>query len=213
MASAISAAAAVASGGSQPHQALPPAHNAASLGDIAELRRLYSDNRYRPAKSDPTTGETPMHAAVRAQKLEALKFLLENHYIDPQARAKNGETAAHIAACEGWLEGLQALCSYDKRRRVLIVTDQDLQGLTPLHIAIISCKEQLVEWILDNFTSEQLKLTERGSLAVHFAAASGRGCHKLSRPTEYKQPTNLQPRNTNDAPFSSIFWREGILNL
>ena len=158
----------------QETQPLPPAHSAASQGDVAELKRLYSDNRYRPAKSDPATGETPMHSAVRAKKLVALKFLLENNYIDPQARAKNGETAAHIACCEGWLEGLQALCNHDKRRRTLIITDQDLQGLTPLHISIISCRESLVEWILENFTGDQLKVMEQGSLAVHFAAASGR---------------------------------------
>ena len=150
-----------------------PAHQAAQAGDVEELQRLYSTGRRPPP--DEETGETPLHAAARSCQLESLQWLLEHSPVDPQTRAKNGETAAHLTAFEGWLDGLRALCDYDERRRVLMVTDQDLQGLTPLHVAIIRCHAEYVQWILDNFSAERLHLNDRGSLAVHFAAASGNG--------------------------------------
>eukprot|EP00117_Sycon_ciliatum_P043707 scpid11649/ scgid31614/ Espin; Autosomal recessive deafness type 36 protein; Ectoplasmic specialization protein len=152
--------------------------NAASRGDVTELQRMFKAGgplHKRPsAGSDPETGETPLHAAARARRLDALKWLLAESGIDPQTRAKNGETAAHLAAFEGWLQGFEVIVEHDPQRRTLMVTDKDLQGLNPLHVAIIRGNEKIVQWIVENFSAERLRLSEKGSLAVHYAAAAGR---------------------------------------
>lgn len=151
--------------------------SAAGRGDVKALERLYGAGGQlygNPgAAIDQDTGETPLHAATRGKRLEALKWLLLGSGLDLQVRAKNGETAAHLAAFEGWLEGLEALVEFDETRRTDVITAKDLQGLNPLHVAIIRGKEEAVAWICDNFSADSLRLNEKGSLAVHYAAGAG----------------------------------------
>ena len=160
-----------------------PACSAAGRGDLGELQRLYSPGgelqRNPVAAIDPTTGETPLHAAARGKHLEVLDWLLAYSGFDLQARAKNGESAAHLAAFEGWLEGIQALVDFDADRRVSVITDRDLQGLSVLDVAIIRGKGAVVAWICDEFSADSLRLNEKGSLAVHYAAGAGKN-HILS---------------------------------
>jgi len=90
----------------EPPVELLPTHIAAVKNDIKKLAKLVEEGA--PLK-DPSTKETPLHAAAKMGSLQALKWLLKNKTVDLAAKSSTGYTAAHMAAVYGHFECLKVI--------------------------------------------------------------------------------------------------------
>ena len=123
---------------------------------------------------DEKTGETPFHAAARTGSINAIQWMLENcPNLSPRDKAHNGHTPAHVAAVYGHMEALKAILEYNKSKKGLIAAEQDKNGLTILHLAVLQGDDQMVKYILKQCPHLGFCSNEHGQYPVHFAAASG----------------------------------------
>jgi ankyrin repeat protein len=149
-----------------------PTHIAAQQNDVSLLAEYVQDGQ---ELIDEETGENPFHSAARGGSIEAIKWLLENRPSDisPRHKANNGHTPAHAAAVYNHMEALKMILEHDKVKGGLMAADQDENGLTILHLAVLQGDEHMVKYILKNYPHLAFCANESGDLPVHFAAASG----------------------------------------
>ncbi len=84
---------------------LLPAHLAAVRNDVQKLSTLVKEGAQL---KDPTSKETPFHAAAKTGSAETLKWMLQNKdELLSVKSAAGGYTAAHQAAVYGHLECLK----------------------------------------------------------------------------------------------------------
>ena len=83
---------------------LLPTHLAAAKNDIDKLSALVAE---KAPLEDPSTKETPLHAAAKMGSAGALKWLLRNKTVKIDAKSSVGYTAAHFAAVYGHFEALK----------------------------------------------------------------------------------------------------------
>ncbi len=94
----------------EPPVELLPSHKAAAKNDIETLSKLILE---KAPLVDPSTKETPLHAAAKTGSTEALKWLVKNRVVDLDSRSTTGYTPAHLAAVYGHLDSLKVVtCSY-----------------------------------------------------------------------------------------------------
>lgn len=77
-------------------------------GDKDEVRALLDDPDTDVNVTD-STGETPLHKACCAGKLQIIKLLLQQDDIDINKRNNNGQTPLHIVSKVGNIEAAQLL--------------------------------------------------------------------------------------------------------
>jgi hypothetical protein len=90
-----------------------PFFDAASTGDLGKLRKLFK--KLKSADVLSPEKETPLIYAVRARKVEAVGFLLENK-ADPNARSLTGRTALMLAVMYGDAEIVRLLLKHGADR-------------------------------------------------------------------------------------------------
>lgn len=90
----------------EPPVELLPSHKAAVKDDIEKLSALVEE---KAPLEDPTTKETPLHAAAKVGSLKVVKWLLKNKVVDMECKSSVGYTAAHLAAVYGHFECLKVL--------------------------------------------------------------------------------------------------------
>ncbi len=88
----------------EPPVELLPTHLAAVKNDIEKLSLLVGE---RAPLEDPSTKETPLHAAAKMGSAEALKWLMRNKTVQLDAKSGVGYTAAHFAAVYGHFDCLK----------------------------------------------------------------------------------------------------------
>lgn len=93
--------------------------NAAAEGDLGKLRKLFK--KLKSADVLSPEKETPLVYAVRARKIEAVRFLLENG-ADANARSVTGRTTLMLAAMNGDAEIIRLLLKHGADRKL---TDND----------------------------------------------------------------------------------------
>lgn len=91
---------------------LLPTHLAAVKNDIEKLSTLVAE---RAPLEDPTTKETPLHAAAKTGSAEALKWLMRNKAVQMDTKSNGGYTAAHFAAVYGHFDCLKVSYKYIDR--------------------------------------------------------------------------------------------------
>ncbi|KAJ5613313.1 ankyrin repeat-containing domain protein, partial [Penicillium lagena] len=108
---------------------LAPIHEAVLQGHEEMLRFLISHNASMDALAFKTN-MAPLHYAVQGRRQNLVHMLLKNR-ADPDMRMVEGITPLHIAAADGWIEGIKELLEY---KATIEVQDTFLQE-TPLHKA------------------------------------------------------------------------------
>jgi ankyrin repeat protein len=88
----------------EPPVELLPSHIAAVKNDIEKLANLLQEEA---PTIDPSTKETPLHAAAKTGSIEALKWLIKNKTVALTAKSSSGYTPAHLAAVYGHLDCLK----------------------------------------------------------------------------------------------------------
>lgn len=79
-------------------------HIAAASNNVEKLSDLVEKGEQLV---DPTTKETPLHAAARAGANDTLEYALNTKLVSPTAMSANGYTAAHFTALYGQLGTLK----------------------------------------------------------------------------------------------------------
>lgn len=126
-----------------------PLHVAAEEGNTEVMNYLIT---HPSIKIDPTVQDidldTPFHAAARAGKLEAMKFLNKIHggrhgSLDSHT-GYNDATAVHLSAMNGHYEVVQYLINSG----VVDINAQDMDGRTALHCACADGAEEVVKLLV-----------------------------------------------------------------
>ena len=88
----------------EPPVELLPTHKAAVKNDTEKLAALLQENA---PTIDPSTKETPLHAAAKTGSVEALKWMIKSKSVEMDAKSTTGYTPAHLAAVYGHLDCLK----------------------------------------------------------------------------------------------------------
>ena len=153
------------------HDPTLPTHVAALQNRVQDLEQLLKQGE---ELVDESTGESPFHAAARGGSIDVIRWLLQNvTAVTPRDKAINGHTPAHVAAVYGHMGALRAILEYNKKQGGLIAADQDRNGLTILHLAVLQGDDEMLRYILNNYPHLSFTSNENGDLPVHFAAAQG----------------------------------------
>ncbi|MCW5554392.1 MAG: ankyrin repeat domain-containing protein [Verrucomicrobiae bacterium] len=155
---------------------------ATGFGDLDETRRLASANPNLAGARD-YLGETPLHWAVRTDRLSLTSFWLEAGAL---AGATNsaGQTPLHIAAGIGFSKQVECLLAANAP------TDaRDTNNWTPLDSAMQAKQTETIRLLLGSTKGPP---PDRGvAMTIHEAAASG----NIVALTEFATSENLEMRN------------------
>ncbi|CAI8003671.1 Espin [Geodia barretti] len=100
-----------------------PAHKAALDGNVEALREIYAAFTEDGVPSRDVNGATPLHLAVRGNRMEAVKWLLRFTDLSPTISAKHGESPCHVAAALGNTECLKAMLATDAKEDICVASD------------------------------------------------------------------------------------------
>jgi ankyrin repeat protein len=119
-------------------------HDAASRGDVARVQQLL---QREPALVYRTVvhGMTPLHVAARMDRPKVVAVLLENR-ANINARDKDGWTPLHWAALHGHVDVAALLLSKSDVMGV-DVNAADIEGRTPLRLAMQGKREAMIEFL------------------------------------------------------------------
>ena len=105
------------------------------------------------------SGNTPLHLSCLNGKEDIICYLVEEKRCDLNIANNNGEFALHIA-CQKSLGIVKHLSKSD-------INCQDINGNTPLHIAALNSKYELVVYLLKDRTCRADIRNNLGDLALH----------------------------------------------
>lgn len=146
-----------------------PVHYAAEKG-LIEILELYIGWARASPNGKCSTGETPLHLAIRSGHVDAVRILLEagadanestaDEYMGPEAEY---DYPLHIACRKGRVDIAKALLEHDADVNV-----QDWYGATPLYRAVRSGNEELVQLLLTAGADKEIS-THDGTTPLEFA--------------------------------------------
>ncbi|XP_062603788.1 ankyrin-3-like [Saccostrea cucullata] len=142
------------------------AHCAAVGGDIRILQLLA--NKSFPVTAITKTKYTILHIACLHAKYQLCQYILSQYSNILEVVDTNGWNAAHCAAQGGHVRILQLLVDNG-----LSVSETTKHNLTVLHIACLSAKYEMCEYILSQYPSLLNIIDKTGRNAAHFAAQGG----------------------------------------
>ena len=140
---------------------------AAKTGDLPSLRYHISQG-IKPMTTNKS-GQTFLHVAAQAGKVQILQYLLSLPKVLIDAKADWGRTPLHYAAESGQLEAVKFIVE-QKSGSVGVVSDD---GRTPLHDACGEGQLSVVDFLLKCKDIDVNKEDENGYTALHYAAESG----------------------------------------
>lgn len=144
-----------------------PIHHYAKQGNIEMLRVVIELGN--KIDSLNKAGETPLHVAVRAQKVQAIDFLLEQEGVNIESKTSKNMTPLQVAAIEGYSDMAQFLldkgAKVDAHSAAMLGRIEDLKnlgqenpthlltidralGCAPLHSAIFTQQPESVEYLV-----------------------------------------------------------------
>ncbi|XP_025797245.1 ankyrin repeat-containing protein At5g02620-like [Panicum hallii] len=154
----------------------PALYKAATLGEVASLRKLVDPEDPSALSSTTPQLNTALHlAALHGHAAFAGEVLVRNEEL-LVARNDDGDTPLHLAAKAGKLEAAEllvgrALAWPQDRKSPLIMTNK--AGNTALHEAVRNRRSAVAEALLDADPSHGHDLNERMESPLHMAAREG----------------------------------------
>jgi ankyrin repeat protein len=114
--------------------------------------------------------ETTLHFVARSESSELVSTLIDTG-VDPMARTKSGNTAAHIAAMQDNVAFIQEL---SKSVPELDFAAGDKAGESPLHSAARAGSLRTLQFLLDHYPDLATQKDNGLNTPAHLAAISGR---------------------------------------
>ncbi|XP_076285725.1 uncharacterized protein LOC143211701 isoform X2 [Lasioglossum baleicum] len=133
-----------------------------NIGDVKELI-----NHGVSIDANNNKGQTPLHYAAKSDKLEVVKYLIEEKGANVNVKDNDGQTPLHSAANSDKLEVVKYLI--EEKGANVNVKDND--GQTPLHSAAKSDKLEVVKYLVDKGANVNVKDND-GQTPLHSAAKS-----------------------------------------
>lgn len=143
-------------------------HIAAANGRLNVLKTLLARGQSIDAhdSEDKDYWETPLRAAIRANQLETVKFLIQNN-ADLSKVPKDGNTCLHLAVYTNNLQMIKLLMQHKLDLNAL----NDLNE-TPLMVALKNSKVELANYLL-SLGADCGRVNKSGSNLLHLAAEKG----------------------------------------
>jgi ankyrin repeat protein len=134
--------------------------------EIRRIRAMIKDSPDLINARDASTGETPLHRAIKQSHVNVIEFLLSNGAAI-EARDNRGDTALHAAAETGHKAVVESLLHKKADARA---TNRD--GWTPLHFAAQKGFRAIAELLIESGADINAK-DARGATPLHLAVANG----------------------------------------
>ncbi|XP_076299445.1 uncharacterized protein LOC143218247 [Lasioglossum baleicum] len=115
-------------------------------------------------------GQTPLHYAAKSDKLEVVKYLIEEKGANINVKDNDGQTPLHYAADHGKLEVVKYLI--EEKGANINVKDND--GQTPLHYAADHGKLEVVKYLIEEKGANINVKDNDGQTLLHSAAKTCR---------------------------------------
>ena len=134
-----------------------PLHLACSWS--LELVKLVSNCNIN---SQTVTGNTPLHIACKENKMDIVKYLIETKKCDVNIQNLKGELPLHIACTISNLKMAMLACNCNMNA---VTTAGD----TSLHLALSSCHENVVKFLISKGQCDLTLQNDDGKLPFHIA--------------------------------------------
>lgn len=136
----------------------------ASLGDLKGVRSAIE--RGADTLVTDTPRWTALHHASRWNRIEIVRYLIEEHSLDPKARNQFGQNSLHFAVWAGSLE----LTKYFIEEQGIPANIEDFFGATPLHMCSWSASVEIARYLLEEKGAKVNYLDENKRSALHWAS-------------------------------------------
>ncbi|USN50942.1 MAG: ankyrin repeat domain-containing protein [Myxococcales bacterium] len=143
-----------------------PLHLAASAGQIEVIEALIKSRAEVDEQDDQ--GNTALHLAIVRKEKDAVIALLEGGANPNIKENSNSFTPLHLAANTGQIEVIEALIKSEAE-----VDEQDDQGNTALHLAIVRKEKDAVIALLEGGANPNIKENSNSFTPLHLAANTG----------------------------------------
>lgn len=143
---------------------------AASVGDVLTMSKMVNEGVHVNVSFQESG--TPLHAAVRSERVDVIEYLLVECGANPKLSDGQGRTAIHEAARVGNLDALKLMVKVPGMKRVVTSRDTN-QRCTPLHLACDGGHLDVVRY-LTKTNGGINKRDSKGRTALHYAAKEGR---------------------------------------
>lgn len=154
-------------------------------------------------EQDPSTGDTAMHYAVKARKIQIIDHLLQKKYLDINVRNNLGETPLLFAARQMDLEMFQYLLGLGAT-----ISDQNKSGQTALMYAIKNGDAKLFDYILINGQTNFTEKDNNGSTALLYAVRY----HKCNMIESLLDLTSLSLQDTENDGNNALHLAKGCFS-
>lgn len=155
---------------------------ATGFGDWEMTRRILTADPHAINERD-FTGATPLHWAVKTDRLSFTSFWLDAG-ASPDAADLTGQTPLHLAAAQGLVAPVQRL-----RAAQASTSARDQNGQTPLDVAAQAGQTETIRLLLAH--AQEPPLNRAASETIHEAVASG----NIVALAAFATPKNLEARN------------------
>ncbi|WP_243017997.1 MULTISPECIES: ankyrin repeat domain-containing protein [Candidatus Cardinium] len=119
--------------------------------------------------SDPDTGNTPLHMAIRKGYKDLAVLLMQQPKIPLNEKNNRGDTPLHIAICRGYKDLAVLLLQQPK----ILLNEKNNRGNTPLHIAICRGYKDLAVLLMQQPNILLNEKNNRDNTPLHMAIRRG----------------------------------------
>ncbi|XP_076300828.1 uncharacterized protein LOC143219007 isoform X2 [Lasioglossum baleicum] len=136
--------------------------------NIGDVKELINHGVSIDAKNND--GQTPLHYAAKSDKLEVVKYLIEEKGANVNVKDNDGQTPLHSAAKSDKLEVVKYLIE----EKGANVNAKDNHGQTPLHSAAKSDKLEVIKYLIEEKGANVNVKDDDGRTLLHSAAKTCR---------------------------------------
>ena len=168
-------------------------HIACKKGNISLVRTLIQHQAAAVVQDD--NHDTPLHLAALKNRENVVLCLISEFGCDPNLKGALGRSALHIACQKGNISLVRTLIQH---QAVAIV--QDDYHDTPLHIAALNNKENVVLCLIKEFSCDPNVKGHYGQSVLHIACQKGNLSLVQDLIRDHRVDVNLRDYNDNTAP-------------